>query len=158
MSISASVARYLEERAIPYQTKQHNPTGSTLESAHSAHIPSYTIAKGVVVKHKQGYILVVIPGDRVLDLDLLNYETDDHFELATEEELKRIFTDCAVGAVPAIGAAYALETIVDDAVPETQGVYFEGGDHEQLVYVNAPDFKTLIADASRLPVSQGLQE
>lgn len=158
MSIAPSVAQYLDKKAITYQVKQHNPTASTLETADAAHVPSYTIAKGILAKKGRAYVLVVIPGDRVLDLDLLNYESDDHFELAKEEELQQVFTDCAAGAVPAIGAAYELETIVDDAVPEGQGVYFEGGDHRQLIYVSAPDFQTLIADAIRLPVTRGFDD
>lgn len=157
MSIAATIARYLEDRSIPYQIKQHNPTGSTLESAHSAHVPSYTIAKGVLVKNEQQYLLVVIPGDRELDIELLNYEMDSHFQLATEAELQTVFTDCSIGAVPALGVAYALETVVDDALPDQQGVYFEGGDHQQLIYVNEHDFKTLIAGTQRLSVSRGFR-
>jgi len=69
--------------------------------------------------------------------------------LATDRELSHLFKDCEPGAIPPLGRAYGIETIVDESLSGSQGVYFEGGDHEALVHVTGEGFLRLMADAPR---------
>ena len=69
--------------------------------------------------------------------------------LATESELAKLFSDCEIGALPALGPAYGIETVVDDAIAEQPDIYFEAGDHEQLVHVSAESFNALLGDTAR---------
>ncbi len=158
MSISQTVDRFLKEKDVNYQIRHHHHTGSTLESAYSAHVPSHQIAKGVLLRDDQGYVLAVLPGDRNLDLETLRYATERPLALASEEELSDVFDDCAVGAVPAIGPAYGLETLVDERLLEETGLYFEGGGHKELVYVEKPEFMKLMESATYWNLSSGIDE
>ena len=69
--------------------------------------------------------------------------------LAAESELGNLFFDCEIGALPALGPAYGVETVVDDALAEQPDIYFEAGDHEQLIHVSAETFQALLGDAIR---------
>ena len=58
------------------------------------------------------------------------------------------------GAVPPIGDAYGLEVIFDDCLNECGDVYFEAGDHMDLVRVGAIDFRDLMGNARHGVISQ----
>jgi Ala-tRNA(Pro) deacylase len=66
-------------------------------------------------------------------------------ELATEDEIEALFRDCARGAVPAIGAPYGMDMIVDDSIAMRPDIYFEGGDHATLVHMSGAQFARLTA-------------
>ena len=59
-----------------------------------------------------------------------------------------MFTDCASGAVPPIGPAYGMETMVDDALVGLSEIYFESGDHRGLIHVSGDQFLSLLREAS----------
>ena len=74
--------------------------------------------------------------------------------LATEPELAGLFPDCEVGAIPPIGAAYGLRTLMDTRLGKEPEVYFEAGDHESLIKVSAEAFRTLMADAESVELAE----
>src|SRR5438046_3128629 len=76
-----------------------------------------------------GYMLAVLPASHHIRLPELRQHIGDDVALADESEIKRLFPDCALGAVPAIGECYELDVIVDDSIQEQPDVYLEGGDH-----------------------------
>src|SRR5262249_42699223 len=53
----------------------------------------------------------------------------------------------AKGGVPPLGAAYALECIVDENLEGEGDVYLEGGDHRTLIHVTGQQFHDLMRDA-----------
>ena len=56
--------------------------------------------------------------------------------------------------MPPFGNVYELETIVDDSLAEQSEIYFEAGDHEQLIHVSAETFETLMGDAQHTGFSR----
>ncbi len=147
MTISESVLAFLDQSDVTYQTHTHAPTESILDTASAAHVPIDQLAKGVLLKDSDGFMLAVIPAISVIDLDVLNYHLERKLALASEAELEEVFHDCAVGAVPALGAAYGLKTIVEESLLDQEGLYFESGDHTELIYVSEPDFEALLQGA-----------
>ena len=67
--------------------------------------------------------------------------------LAEERRLATLFDDCTPGAVPPVGMAWGIETIVDDELGASDVVYLEGGDHERLLRVSREDFEELMSPA-----------
>jgi Ala-tRNA(Pro) deacylase len=74
---------------------------------------------------------------------LLGSEVD----MANEEQIETLLIDCESGSVPAIGAAYGLNVVVDDSLVQQPDIYFEGGDHANLVHVSGTSFQKLMTDA-----------
>lgn len=146
MAIAATVSNYLAEHDVEYDILSHPHTRSSGESAQAAHIPGTRLAKSVILGDDLGYLMVILPANRHIDLGELHRQLNRNLGLATESELGRLFGDCEVGALPALGPAYGIETLVDDQIAEQPEIYFEAGDHEQLVHVSAEAFGALLGE------------
>ena len=146
MTLAAGIERFLSENGVRYGVVAHRHTGSSFDSAQSAKLPPDKVAKGVLLRENENYVLAVLPASRKLDLDRLRSETGRAYELARESEVEKLFHDCAPGAVPAVGAVYGLETIVESSLREQPELYFEAGDHEELIHVTEHDYEMLLGD------------
>ena len=149
MTIAATQQRYLVQRNAAYDLMLHPHTGSSHETARAAHVSEDRIAKAVVVKDDSGYVIVVIPANNMLRLNHLRHDLHRDFRLVPERELAELFDDCEPGAVPPLGPAYGIETLLDEALASLYDVYFEAGDHEQLVHLSGEDFLSLLGGARR---------
>jgi len=147
MTIAQTVQNHLTNRSIHYDVITHSPTGSSSETAQSAHVPGDRIAKGVLVKDSSDYLLAVVPGEHYLDVKSLGEHLNRDLQMADESELGKLFVDCKEGAVPALGIAYGLTTLVDESLLEQPELYFEAGDHESLIHVKEADFEILMEGA-----------
>ena len=146
MTLAASIERFLSENGVRYGVVAHRHTDSSFDSAQAAKLPPDKVAKGVLLRENEKYVLAVLPASRKLDLDWLRSETGRPYELARESEVEKLFHDCAPGAVPAVGAVYGLETLVESSLREQPELYFEAGDHEELIHVTEHDYERLLGD------------
>ena len=147
MAIAETVKNYLTENAIDYNLPHHTHSGSSHESAEAAHVQEDHIAKGVIVKDASGYAMVVLPANDYVEMKRLRKELNRDIHLATEDELATLFGDCETGAIPPLGPAYGIDTILDQALASLANVYFEAGDHMQLIHTAGDDFRTLLGGA-----------
>jgi Ala-tRNA(Pro) deacylase len=147
MGIALALAQYLAERDVPYEVIEHTHSETALESAGAGHIPPDRIAKAVVLKKHDGFMLAVLPASRHIHFGELRKQLGQDVDLANEEQVETLFTDCEVGAVPALGAPYGLKAIVDGSLADQPEIYLEGGDHESLVHISGTVFRQLLADA-----------
>lgn len=152
MAIANRVADFLIDLGIDYHVLPHPYTETSAESAESAYVEPDSLAKAVVVASGDGpkrhFRLAVLPASHDIDLKALADIYDEHLELAHEYELPVLFPDCAVGAVPVLGSAYQLETIVDQALDTETEVYFEAGDHEELIRISGEQFHDVMSRAT----------
>ena len=153
MAISMTLAEYLNNAGISYDLVAHPFTHSSLDSAESAHIPGDKLAKCVVLEDNEGYLLAVIPSTHRLDLDSLQRYLGRKMNLVSEMRLTQLFHDCEFGAIPPIGKAFGYETLLDNSLLECDDVYFEAGDHTDLVHLTGNQFKSLMGDAEAARVS-----
>lgn len=144
MSLSKTLKTYLDRKGVPYQIIHHDPTPSANRSAEAAHIPGDRLVKAVVLEDDGKYLLAALPATRRLKLGRLHQSLGEHVGLATEAEVEHLFNDCERGAVPALGSAYGLETLLDDSLKDLDEVYIEGGDHESLVCLSGSAFIGLL--------------
>ena len=154
MSIATTLRTYLEGRAITYALVPHPHTGSSMDTAASAHVPGDRLAKAVIVQSQGEPLMVVVPSDYHVHLGLLHRYLGSEVGLATEQELSALFPDCEPGAIPVIGQAYGIRTLLDSTLLEEPELYLEAGDHETLVRVVGYDFRTLMEDAEPVDVGQ----
>ncbi|NIP72136.1 MAG: YbaK/EbsC family protein [Gammaproteobacteria bacterium] len=153
MAIPHSLEQFLHTHRIAYDVVSHPRTESAQRTAAAAHVPGDRLAKSVILEDDNGYVMAVIPSTHRLDLGKLHHQTQRILGLAVEQELTDLFTDCDPGAVPPVGAAYGIDTIVDDALMEQPEVYLEAGDHEELIHVDRAQFETLMNGAARGQIS-----
>jgi Ala-tRNA(Pro) deacylase len=154
MAIAEKLKAHLEASSIDYELIPHPHSESSMVTAASAHVPGDRLAKAVIVKDEDAYLMVVVPSDYHVHLGTLHRKLGREVGLATEPELVTLFPDCDEGAAPPVGAAYGLKTLVDQTLLEQPEVYFESGDHEHLVKVSGAQFKALQRDAEAVDVGQ----
>ena len=116
MTIAMTQERFLVHREAEYDLLLHRHTGSSRETAAAAHVPEDHLAKAVVVKDSADYAIVIIPASRLLPMDDIRKELGRDLQLATEEEIAQLFNDCEPGAVPTLGPAYGVETLLDEVL------------------------------------------
>ena len=63
--------------------------------------------------------------------------------LATEDEIRRLFPDCEVGAMPPIGWIYDLPLYMDQEFRDHEDIYFQAGNHVELVKMRFDDYEKL---------------
>ncbi len=156
MTIAYRVSEYLAEQDADYEILDHPHSSTSLETAQLSHVPGDLIAKTVVLEDDRGYLLAVLPASCRVDLSELHRQTNRNLGLATEYELGALFDDCEPGAVPPFGGIYDLDTIVDESITGQSDVYFEAGDHEQLIRVSSETFDVLLGEAQHSEFSRPL--
>lgn len=151
MAIAARLESYLRERGVEYAIETHPHSEFSMETAQKAHVHGDALAKGVLVEGDDGYLLVVVPADYVVELGSLRKLLGKVVGLAVEADLGKVFDDCELGAVPPIGMAYDVRTIWDpsSSLGKLDEVFFEAGDHESLVRMSGAQFHELMAPAER---------
>jgi Ala-tRNA(Pro) deacylase len=147
MAIAIALARYLDQRGVKYDVVEHSHTATALESARTSHISLDRLAKAVVLKGDDGFLVAVLPASGHIQFGQLRKQLGADVDMANEEQIESLFHDCEPGAVPAIGAAYGLRVIVDDSLASEPEIYLEGGDHASLVHVSGRAFQELMAGA-----------
>jgi len=157
MSIAKTLIDYLDSRNIDYYTVDHRHSQTARGSAKYAHLPPHQIAKAVVLRDNDQFIVTVIPANRTLELDWVNEVLERNFRLATERELQELFWDCETGAVPAISGAYGLQVVWDDQLAYTNDIFIEAGDHEHLICLERKDFRGLMSTLPHSIISKGCE-
>ena len=148
MTISSTLNEFLKQQEVAFELIPHPHTGSSMDSAQQAHVPGNRLAKAVVLKSDGNYSMVIVPSVEHVDLAVLREQLGTGLELATESELGELFPDCDVGAVPPIGPAWGMDTYLDECfLANDEEIYFEAGDHEDLVRVSGEQFQKLLGDA-----------
>jgi Ala-tRNA(Pro) deacylase len=147
MSMAPRLRWYLDAHGVEYDLLPHPHSSTSAETAARARVPLDALAKPVLLEDELGYLMAIVPASRSVDLASLNEQLHREFELATERELGLLFHDCERGAVPALGSPYRIPTVFDDALADLPEVWFEAGDHEDVVHMRGDEFLRLLAGA-----------
>jgi Ala-tRNA(Pro) deacylase len=147
MSLAQTLESYLSDRGVRYTVERHSASTTSLGTARKACVDEASLAKSVVLEDDRGFVLAVLPASRMLEIGRVRNKLGRPLHLSCEFEMVRLFPDCALGAVPPLGAAYGLPTLVDAHFDECDEIFFEGGDHETLVRMDGGEFLGLLATA-----------
>jgi Ala-tRNA(Pro) deacylase len=147
MGVAATLAQYLADRGVAYDVVEHPHTETASAAAKAGHLPADRLAKAVVLKGGDGFLVAVLPASRHIKFGELRELLGRDVDMANEEQIEALFVDCEPGAVPPLGAAYGLRVIMDDSLTNEPEIYLEGGDHASLVHMSGTSFQELLADA-----------
>ena len=147
MTMATHLRTFLDSHPLEHEMVRHAHTESSQETASAAGQPGDKVAKSVLLRDDDGYVLAVLPASHRIHLGKLHHSLNRNLGLATESETAELFGDCEQGAIPPTGLLYGIDTVVDDSLLEQPDVYFEAGDHEQLIHMNRREFRKLLGDA-----------
>ncbi|HSD54126.1 MAG TPA: YbaK/EbsC family protein [Burkholderiales bacterium] len=149
MTIAHTLKNFLDNEQVPYELVAHRHTATSLRSANTAHVDPARLAKAVLLEQdleRSHFVVAVVPASHRLQLGEVGRRLGCKVHLATEDDAATLFEDCETGAIPALGPAYGIDTIVEDSLLAQAQVYFEAGDHEHLVRMARRDFLRLLGD------------
>jgi Ala-tRNA(Pro) deacylase len=145
MPINPRVHDLLEREHVPYRTHAHPQATTAQRVAQVSHVPGRDVAKVVVVRSPQGkYSMAVLPATCRLDVEALRGLTGGaRLTLAPEDEVQQLFPDCEIGAMPPMGKLYDMPVYVDACFRRDEPVFFEAGNHHELVELSFEAFERL---------------
>lgn len=139
------ISEYLEQHGVAFQTHEHSPAYTAQEVAAEEHVSGNQLAKGVLVRADDEYVLCVLPASFKLDMDKVGKMLKArHVRLADETELARCFPDSEVGAEPPFGSLYNLPTLVDIHLGYADEIVFQSGTHREVVRMRYADYESLV--------------
>lgn len=145
MSIPSRLSDYLREHDVHYDVTMHKFSRTSAETARTAHIPPHCLAKSVILEDANGYVMALVPADEMLMVaNLAQLLGRRELHLADETEIAGQFDGCDKGAVPALGMAWGMETVVDDGLESSDTIFMESGDHERLLTLSREEFHRLM--------------
>lgn len=145
MSIPQRVSDYLNDQHIKYDVVHHTFSEGAIQTAIAAKVPIFKMSKAVVLEdHESRHLMAVIPASHKLDIKKTEKFVERSLKFTREKDVFQLFSDCARGAVPAIGLAYYMETLVDERLSRFDEIYLEAGDHEDLLHLTRDEFDRLM--------------
>ena len=156
MAVAISLQHFLDNSGIKYSVVPHPYADNSQKTADAAHVSASKIAKCVILEDEGGYVMAVVPATRKVKLGELFRQINRRLELASESELADLLGDCVLGAVPPIGEIYDMDVVVDDSFDDLSDIYFEAGDHTDLIHIRGEDFQTLMHNAEHASFSHAV--
>lgn len=139
----AGLLRWLREHDVDHEVHEHAETYTATSTAHAEGVDARTFAKvvGVVTDDGRKVLLVIDAPDHVDLLKAREVLAAADVALLTETELASLAPGCDPGAMPAVGALFGLEMVVDDAVRSDHEISFNAGTHRYSVRVDRADWE-----------------
>jgi len=138
------VIKLLDKSAVKYEITEHSPSFTAQQMAAAEHEPGKYVAKPVIIKADDKYIMCVLSACYKIDLGALKSQIGaKSVELAREEEIGAIFDDCELGAEPPFGNLYDLPTIMDKALEKDDHITFQAGTHDKAIRMDMDDYRKL---------------
>jgi Ala-tRNA(Pro) deacylase len=152
------LAEFLSARGAKYEAVTHPAAVTAQEQAAVMHVPGQAVAKVLILKERDGYVMAVVPASTEADLDRLKgLIGDGEIRLATVEELRAVVPDCMPGAIPPFGAMYGLRSFVDQRLLAVSQVTMPAGDAASAIRMRSAEFRRLVgASAGDFAIPESL--
>lgn len=139
------VTEFLDKAGVKYEITEHKPVFTAQRMAATEHEEGKFVAKPVIVKADDKFIMCVLAACYKIDLGALKKQLGaKDFRLATEDEIGKIFEDCELGAEPPFGNLYDLQTIMDKMLEADDHILFQAGSHQKAVRMATKDYIKLV--------------
>jgi Ala-tRNA(Pro) deacylase len=143
MTVPVRLRTYLDEKKIHYTLLTHEPTYTSGVTAQVLHVPGRELAKTIVLRSAEETFVAVLPASYHVDLEKLSALVGKRVRLATEPELRNLFPDCELGAMPPLAEIYGLRVLVDESLAADEEIVFNAGTHHDAIRMRFDDFKEL---------------
>lgn len=140
------VIEFLDDSAVRYEVTEHPPAFTAQQMAAAEHEPGRYVAKPVIIKADDKYMMCVLAACYKIDLGALKSQLGaKSVKLAEEKEIGKMFEDCELGAEPPFGNLYDLPTIIDKALEKDEHIMFQAGTHDKAIRMSMKDYRKLVA-------------
>ena len=140
------IRNFLQARSVRFEVLLHAPSHSAAHLAGSVHVPGRSVAKAVLVRAGEVFVLAVLPATHRVDTDrLAEVLGASSLRIATEAEVEAVFADCEPGALPPFGRLYGLATVLDASLSGGAEIVFVGNTRHEGVRMRFKDYEAIEA-------------
>lgn len=150
MAISKSIINYLEKNKYKYEIIEHKTTYTAWDKAQTEKVKPQEVAKALVMKADNEYVLALVPSNRNLDknklLKLINAgqkkkgeKTLKKIDFAKEAWMKKNIPG-KVGAVPPFKGLIKLEIYLDNLLGKNKKIQVGSGEYTMSVKINTSQY------------------
>jgi Ala-tRNA(Pro) deacylase len=145
MATATWIRNELEQRGIAYEELHHPDSYTAQEMAQQEHISGHRVAKVVCVMADGQPVELVLPASRRVMLDWVRRLLGSgDVRLATEDELGQYFTDCELGAIPALRHWRGVDMIMDGHLRCQGDIFILGGTHCDAIRMRFDDWFNMV--------------
>jgi Ala-tRNA(Pro) deacylase len=140
------ITDFLRSRGVWHEALLYQPASSAARRAASAGVPGRKVAKAVLIKTADSFVLAVLPSTHSIDLTRLCgivAAPASLIRLASTAELMATFNDCEPGVVPPFGRLYGLKTFVDAVLAVSDEIIFGANTRHEGFRMHYEDFQAL---------------
>jgi len=145
MSTLQTCLNYLRAQQVRFAHTTHSAAYTAEEVALAEYMPPNRMAKTVMLRHSEGFVMVVIPADAYVDLENVRMviAVPDLF-VAEERDLALLFPSSEVGAMPPLGNLYNIPVYLDRRIANREFIAFNAGTHRDVIHMRVADFRQLV--------------
>jgi Ala-tRNA(Pro) deacylase len=148
MPLSERLRSFLESRQAEYTLTRHANAYTAREVAAAEHLPPREVAKTVIISGDGAWHMIVIPASKLVDLVEIRPTLGlAQVRLAREDELKALFPDCELGAMPPLGPLYGMSVFLDAGLAGEDIITFNAGTHREVIHMHTAEFRRLVSPA-----------
>lgn len=137
----------LTEASLPYEYMEHE-SGVSSEEMAKIRGDKYSLSEGtkaLIVKTEQGFLQVIIPGDKKFsNAKLRRLLGVKEIRFASSEELSDITEGILPGAVPPFGNLFNLTVYADEGVFRNKQIVFNCGERTASIAMASSDYQQLV--------------
>jgi Ala-tRNA(Pro) deacylase len=144
MALLERLRVFLDQNHAEYTHTEHPRAYTAREVASAEHLPAREMAKAVMVFGDEGYHMMVVPANRLVDFHEVRLALGlTRARMATEEEIGRLFPDCELGAMPPFGNLYDVPVYMDSSLAGEETICFNAGTHRDVIHMRTSDYRDL---------------
>ncbi|MFO6423429.1 aminoacyl-tRNA deacylase [Motilimonas sp. KMU-193] len=137
---------YLEHARVNYQVLTHSPAYTASDIAEMTHISGMDFAKTLILNIDGIRAMLVLPATYRWDqTGFTKMMEANSVELVPEYELKNLFPNCELGAMPPFGNLYGLAVYIARELTLREQILFNAGNHHEVWQMDYVDFHELVS-------------
>lgn len=128
---------------LAFEPYEHEAVRTSEDAAKIRNTPLYEGAKALVLYADEKPVMVVVPGDRKLDMKAFKsqYHIRD-LRMATPAQVEEV-TGVTIGAVPPFGHIFGIPAYMDAAFKKNSHVSFNAGLHTHSIRMSEKDYEKM---------------
>lgn len=138
------VTKMLDAAKVNYKTLEHKLVYTARDVAQTTKKKLNEIAKVVLVKADNGFVLIVLPAHKYVDLAGIKKALKaKKVSLASEKDIAK-YLKTKVGLLHPFGSQYNLQTLMDKNLSQAKKMIASAGSYTHSVEIALKDFEKLV--------------
>ncbi len=147
MTIPATVLKVLDDWQVDYQLTDDEDTFHLMQGNPITDYSS-KLARVIFLKDSIGQVQVVIPSNRILDLNRLSQQCGRQFSALTFDELAKLKKKFGIEDFPALPQVTQIDSLVDERLLDEEQLFITSGDSHEWIKLPVDCFKSLTSSST----------